>query len=353
MSLNILLTGAGAPGAHGILRCLKHGFENEVKIIGADIKTQVPTALLIDDFIKIPMPSTENFIPFMLDAVKSNKIDVIIPLVTKELEIFAENRALFEEIGCKISVCDIETLSIANNKRLLLEKLFESDVIVPNYIPVTTANNFEEACKNLGYPKKPICFKPSVANGSRGFRILNKDVDKFDLLFNEKPNSTFASYDEIIDTLKSRDNFPELLVMEYLPGDEYSVDLLANNGEVEVIVCRKRVAMNGGISTSCDISNNQDIVDYCKQIIKALSLDGNIGIQVRKDSNGIFKILEINPRLQGTVVGCVGVGVNFPYLGIQKLLGRKYLPVNQTDNVQMIRHWQEVYFDEKGHAFTF
>ena len=36
----------------------------------------------------------------------------------------------------------------------------------------------EAAARELGYPERPVCFKPVFSSGSRGFRILDPTVDR-------------------------------------------------------------------------------------------------------------------------------------------------------------------------------
>ena len=72
----------------------------------------------------------------------------------------------------------------------------------------------------------------------RGFRILRDDINHLDLLMNYKPNDVFATLNEMSHTLKDVKTFPELLVMEYVPGKEYSVDVLANNGLAPIVIPR-------------------------------------------------------------------------------------------------------------------
>lgn len=351
--LTILMTGAGAPGAPGILRCYRNNGERKIRVIGADIKQRVPTICGLDAFYQIPRPTAENFCESILQIARKENIDVIQPLVTKELEVFSSSRMLFEEAGVKVCCADFKELAVANNKRKLLEFMRSRQMKVPEFFVVKSALEFEEACEKLGYPQKPVCFKPSVGNGSRGFRILDctKAVEK--ILFEEKPTSVYSSMEQILPVLKKHRGLPELLVMEYLPGDEYSVDILADHGESVVVVPRKRLQMNGGISTDCIVQENGEITNYCIQIIKALNLHGNIGIQVRADKDGVFKILEINPRLQGSVVACAAAGVNLPYLAVKKVLGEPIGKVHIRWGTEMLRCWNEVYYDDSGHAFTY
>lgn len=349
--LNILMTGAGAPGAPGIIKCLKKNGERSIRIVGVDVKDRVPTINMLDAFYSIPSATDSCFVDKVLEICEKEKIEVIQPLVTRELEVFANNIDLFNQRNIKICVSPIQNLKIANDKGLLLLQMKEAGLIVPDFYIVNTIKEFEDAVEKLNYPKSAICFKPTKSNGSRGFRIVDPNINRGDLLFKEKPNSTYICFDDAIEILSSYP-FPELLVMEYMPGDEYSIDVLADFGKALVTIPRKRIALNGGISTNCIIENNQEIIDYCERIVSLLSLDGNIGIQVRKGIDGKFKILEINPRVQGTIVACFAAGANMPYLAIKKKLGEKIPNLKIKWGVQMIRHWEETYFDSDGHAYS-
>src|SRR6185503_17054683 len=103
-------------------------------------------------------------------------------------------------------------------------------IAVPEFRIVETVEQFKTAVEELGYPSRQICFKPSVSNGSRGFRIVSEQMNELDLLFNHKPTTTYTRLDDAVRVLSSG-IFPELLISEFLPGEEYSVDCLANQGE--------------------------------------------------------------------------------------------------------------------------
>ena len=84
-----------------------------------------------------------------------------------------------------------------------------------------------------------------------------------------------------------------------------------------------------------------------------MDLHGNIGIQVKLDIHNTPQILEINPRLQGSIINCVAAGVNLPYLGVKLHLGEEILLPAPIWGIQMVRRWEETYFDENGHAFAY
>ena len=86
----------------------------------------------------------------------------------------------------------------------------------------------EAAARELGYPDRPVCFKPVFSSGSRGFRILDPTVDRADQLLRERPGSVSMRLEEAVEILASVDDQTDLLVMELATGPERTIDGIAN-----------------------------------------------------------------------------------------------------------------------------
>ena len=337
------MTGGGAPGAAGIIRCLKENKSFHITL--ADANPDAVGRFLCDDFETIPIASDASFITDVLALCLKKEIKIILPLVTKELIPFSKHSKEFEEKGINVLVSPSHALEIANNKSRLYEFLEWRGIPVPAFRVVESVDQFKTAVEELGYPLKPVCFKPSVSNGSRGFRIVSEQMNELDLLFNYKPTSTYLSLPDSIRILSSG-FFPELLISEYLPGEEYSVDCIAKHGQPVLIVPRLRKRMINGISVEGEFVKDETIISYCIQIITALSLHGNIGIQVKRSATSQFLILEINPRVQGTISAALGAGVNLPELAVKQELN---LPISSKElevkwNTKFSRYWNEVFY---------
>ena len=286
------MTGAGAPGGPGVLRCLEKCKNYEV--VTADANEISSGKYLSKNFIKIPMATDKNFIEKILDLCINLNIKVIFPLVTKELFLFSKNLELFSNQGIKI--------------------------IVSKY-----------------------CMKPSISNGSRGVRLVKKEINELNLLFNHKPNNIYTTHNDLKRILKN-DNFPELLISEILPGDEYTIDVLVCNEKPIIVLPRIRTKTNSGISVAGKFKKNIKIIEYSKQVINSMRFNGPIGIQVKEDDNGEFKILEINPRIQGTSVAALGCGINLPVLAVKNVLDEEITIPEIKWDTSFIRYYNEVYF---------
>jgi len=349
--IHVMVTAAGAPGAPGIIKSLRLNGEREIRIVGTDINPQSAGLFMVDKSYIVPRGKDKDFIPRMLEIAAIEKIDTIQPLATDELPSFAENIERFEAIGTKVLVSKPKFLERANNKGKLYSFLESKGIPAPKSVMVSQLAEFKDAVYKLGYPNIPVCVKPQVSKGGRGFRIIKKEIDKLNILLNSKPDSTLVTLEDMLSILKDAKPFPQLVVMEYLPGDEYSVDLLAKNGEPLIVVPRKRGTIKLGISFAGKIEENNEVMEMAKAISKVLKLDYNVNMQLKYAADGVPKIIEINPRVSGTIVLCTGGGVNMPYLGVKLALGEATPEITPNYDTEMIRYWQEVFIDPEGHTF--
>lgn len=344
----ILLTGCGSPGANGVINCLKKNGERKINIIGVDMNEDAYGKALVDKFYKVPSANSEEFIPKILDLCLKEKVTIIIPAVTKELEQFSKNKEIFEKNNIKISVMDLDILSIVNNKGKLLNKLQEIGIKTAKYELAKNIQEVEKSIKSLGYPDNSVFIKPTFGNGSRGTRLLDNSLSKYELFFSQKPNSYLIEYEELLEILSEKKEIPEMMIMEYLPGTEYSVDILAENGEVLAIACRKSLKILSSIQMDSIIEKNEKLEEICKEIVRKLKLSGVFSFDVKENEKGESFILEMNPRLPAGIVLTAIAGYNMPYLEIKRLLGEKIEVGNLKYGTKMIRHWEEKFFDEEN-----
>ena len=142
-----------------------------------------------------------------------------------------------------------------------------------------------------------------------------------------------------MDSLKSTlgNNFPELIVTEFLPGDEYSVDVLRNSNRI-IVIPRERNKVRSGITFHGTVIENEKIIEYCTLIAEKLDLKNCFGFQFKIDKNGIPKILESNPRIQGTMILSTLAGANIIYASIKDALCENYDEFNIKWGTKFIRY---------------
>lgn len=340
--INVLITAAGNVFMPGTTACLKKNGERNIHLVGADLNKDDTILQMCDAVYQVPRGNDPSYVDALLEICKKEKIDVLLPIMSVELNTLAENRERFTAIGTKVSVSDAEALYVANNKYRLFDYMKDNSIPCAHYFAVHNSKELQDAAAKLGYPDNRVCVKATEGSGSRGFRILDEYQPRFDAFMNDKPSSGIIRMQELLSIIGEADVFPELIVMEYLPGAEYSVDLLADKGKSLVTCCRKSLRMENSIMLEAEIVENKAVIDLCEQTTKLLRLDGNIGFDVRERADGTPVIMECNPRITAGVPFFAIAGVNLPYLCIKKLLGEE-MPVAIPKFGKIIRRrWLEM-----------
>ena len=343
--IKVLMTGAGAPGGPGIIQALKK--DNNINLHIADANPNSSGRYMSNDcpFYKLPKASDSNFIGFLLDLCVEIGINVIFPLVTKELFELSTHKQKFLEKGIKVIVSDKDALFLTNNKCSLYKHLKDNKIEIPEFYIVNNKTELAEAVIKLNYGQVPVIIKPCIGNGSRGIRVLDGTVDRFDLLFNEKPNSIFSTLDEVLTSIGDK-KIPRIVVSEYLPGVELTIDTIVNNGALLDCLIRTRTSIINGISTAGSFIDNKEIYEYVDKIVSSIpGLEGPIGFQVKKSAKGKYLLLESNPRIQGTSVAALGLGVNLPLRAVNQALGVTLERLPRHSGISFTRYYQEAFYD--------
>lgn len=336
------MTGAGAPGGPGILQCLRR--DHRINLLVGDADSNASGRYLHDQFVLLPRASDPNFISIFREICLKYKIDLIYPLVTRELFELSRNLDHLENIGTKVVVSNYLSLSIANDKIALYEHLSKYNIQLPEFRVAYTFEDLKKHALDLGYPDTPVVIKPGISNGSRGIRILDTKKNRYQLLFDEKPNSLYSSLEEIEVAVGGR-SIPPMLISEFLPGEELTVDSIIVKGKVKLILIRTRDKMNGGISTAGRFIINDMVHQSCENILKTLELSGPIGLQFKMSKNGEYKLLEINPRIQGTSVAAMGLGINLPVLSLSEFTGWDDPIPTKRNGIGFSRFYSEAYYE--------
>src|SRR5687768_15149401 len=98
--MHMLITGAGAPGAPGIIRCLEEA--SWISLTAGDADDQATGRYLAPDFVQLPLGSDLLFADTVLQICLKRGISIVLPLVTKELLPLAQKKDVFARQGVRI-----------------------------------------------------------------------------------------------------------------------------------------------------------------------------------------------------------------------------------------------------------
>jgi biotin carboxylase len=261
-----------------------------------------------------PDISGDEYIEYCLDFCQKHSIDIFIP--RKENVLISKKLPLFEEIGVKVLVCpDSSLMEMMNNKAVAYQSL--GDIFtIPDYYVVNHINTFKEAYEKLRSKGHTVCFKPVIGEGAQGFRVINEQMESINQLLYEGVGSKISFY-YACEILSQEETFPDLMVLEFLEGTEYSIDCLASSKEFYAAIPRRKG--NGRVR---EIVEHKELIHLANRFHQRFKLPYVFNIQV-KYNHGVPKLLEINPRMSGGIHFSCLSGINFPYLAIKLLLEEK------------------------------
>ena len=332
--INVLLTAIGCPGGPSIIDSLRE--DPSIRITGTDMRKNVPGKFLVDAFYVVPPGKSESYITEMLSIVEKEKIDVILPLATFELNSLSENSSLFGEYGCKICISNKEALDISNNKFKLYNK-FKKEKFTPEHFIPNSLDDLKNKMCLLGFPDKRVVIKPFVSHGSIGLRIIDNEIDLYDQYINYKPSSISIPAEMLDFIFKERD-INDILLSEYLPGKEMGVDLLLDPKSNKVI---KGIVRDNGDVLFSEVSNGfiveeKKLLSMATEIAEEIGLSYVVNFDFKYDYNGEPKLLEINPRMPATSYLATASGLNLPLLSI-------YLAMNINFDLKPLKRDLRIY----------
>ena len=311
-AITVLVTASGAPGTAALLRALRMNGERSVRLVGTDMSPQAVGRHFCERFYVVPRGSDPAFADTLLEVAAGERVDAILPQSSFDLLGLAEARERFAEAGIAVLVSPPDAIRRANDKAEAYALLQRIGVRAPSWRRVTGGRELRDAAQELGYPDRPVCFKPVFSSGSRGFRVLDPTVDRAKQLLEGRPGSVAMRLTEALEVLPETGG-PELLVMELAEGKERTIDGIARDGRIVVGHPKTREAMRAGLAMYFETQQDPDLTEIARRIVAELGIDHFFNIQLVGDH-----VIEINPRISTIVYQ---EDLNIPYLGVKHALG--------------------------------
>ena len=345
--LTIFITAAGAPQSPTLIRQLKGNGEREVRIFGVDMDGEACGRFLCDGFQQIPQAGGEGYRDSLLECLERVRPDALLNVSGNDVWHVMSMRNEIEALGVTLVGSDADLIELADNKFRLYGAVAEIGAeLAPQYVSPETLNDFIACAHDMGYPERDLCFKPHVSKGSRGFRILSQNVDRRDQLLNQKPTARYMTLEEFSGIFRDAADFPELLLMEVMQGEECDVMTIGYQGEALLTTVKSRESHRWGVIDKGELIERPELVQKTAAIIAKIPLSYNLSIQFIGG-----KLIEINPR---TSTFIYDRDFNEPWLAIKLALGlispdavRAYqakIPYGR----RMVRHMDQIFFTADG-----
>ena len=304
----VIVPGAAGPAGINTIKSLKMA-RFEGKIIATD-SSQLSAGFFMAS-LHVVMPKVVDEVNYMIklkEVITTHNIEVLMPSSGYDIQLYSKYRRQIEELGAKPVVSDMEAIEICYDKIMTFQQLngkFD--------LPFTTTN----ADKIREFP---VIAKPRREKGG------------YDMMTLENEN----------DLRYATSKFSNMIFQEYLPGTEYTIDVLSDlNKKPLVAVPRIRLETKGGISTQGKVIHDAQIEQTCMEVADSIGIRGPCCIQMKGSKDGTLKLVEINPRMGGGTIFAALAGVNFPALILDMVKQREIVKPSFSE-VTIIRYFEEI-----------
>src|SRR5215208_4412072 len=293
-AFNVLIPGAGGPAGINTIKSLRLSLFKG-NIVSTDSNSLSAGFFLSDFYYIIPPYDDKFFIRKLLKIIKEQNIKILMPSSGFDIYGYSTNYDIIVETGAIPIVSRRKVLEICRDKLLSYKFL---------------SNKF------------PLIAKPRFGKGSNN---IIKIEDKLDLEY-------------------VLSKFKNMIFQEYLPGTEYTVDVLSDLTEKPIMaIPRIRIDTKAGISVKGKIKRDLMIENLCKKTAETLGIKGPCCIQLKESENGELKIIEINPRFGGGTFFTTLAGANFPAMLLEMASNNSNnLIIPKVSEITVLRYFEEI-----------
>lgn len=235
--------------------------------------------------------------------------DLVIPMNDDVAILLSQHKEELESLTT-IAVEDWTVFQMASDKLKTMQVCMENKLPCP-----LSFNDKQDYLANKNEVQFPIVVKPRTGCAAVGFHVSQDERDLIDY------------YD------KAERKYGKMLIQEYIPQDglQYKCELyMDRTGQLKGACVFAKVRwypINGGSSTLNETVDRPDIISTCRTLLEKIGWKGYADIDLIEDTrDGKVKVMEINPRITGSVKICFEAGVNFSKLIVDDYLQKDVIP---------------------------
>lgn len=234
----------------------------------------------------LPDVGADDFVPRLNEVIERHAIDFVLPAHDSVVLKLAQHQ---QSLRAPAVTSVARTCEICRSKAETY-RVFASIIATPHVYAAGEPMEF------------PVFLKPDVGQGSKG---TYKALDPQEVEFHCR-----------------RD--PTLLRLEYLPGAEYTIDCFTDrHGKLRFAGGRVRQRIQGGISVNAVEVRDDRFQQLAAAINATLAFRGAWFFQVKARADGELVLMEIAPRIAGTMALFRVDGVNLPQLSLFDRMDRE------------------------------
>ncbi|MCP5097710.1 MAG: ATP-grasp domain-containing protein [Chloroflexi bacterium] len=264
-------------------------------------------------------------------AIKQTGCDIVLPIAEPAVRFIATHKFQLSKLTQIPPIPLVNMFDTTVDKGLLMAFLTKHQIPCPQTAFYTNDNTFKQQLSKLTFP---VLIKPIRGSDGKGIQF-------------------FQSEDSLLEHLGQKETFVnQYIVQDFVDGYDIDCNVLCQDGKILAHTIQKgfifrarRFAPPAGIQFVRD----EQIFDVVSRWAAATQWSGVAHLDLRYDKHDRqTKIIEVNARYWGSLLGSLVAGVNFPYLACLAGLGIPFAKPNYelknfvSGNAAIKRGWQQL-----------
>ena len=330
--IKIAVTGLNAidnpgPGV-AVIRGLLEAKSFDATIIGLAYESLEPGIYMhdiVDRTYQIPYPAsgTDLLLERLEYIHEKESLDVIIPNFDAELFSFIKLEPKLKKMGINMFMPTLDQFE--ERLKVNLPSFGEKyNIHVPKSESIYSVSDFSKYKDDFDWP--------IVVKGKHYDAKIAYNQEQLQSHFNK---------------ISAKWGLP-IIIQEFAHGTEYNVTGVGdgNGNTISAVPMRKQYITEIGKAWGGIAITDSKLLDLTHHFIEETNWRGAFELELMKNKNGEFYLLEINPRIPAWVYLAVGVGQNIPELIVNLALGNNVEPITTFKAGKMfIRYSWEMIVD--------
>ncbi len=315
--LVVAVTGLNAIDSPGpgvaVIRALRDGFPQNIRIIGLSYETLEPGIYLhdvVDKTYQIPYPAAgvEALISRLKYIHEKENIAVIIPNFDAELYNFIKLAPSLRTLGIETYLPTLEQFD-ARDKINLYNFGKKYDLLVPKDKVIYQVNELHACAEELGYP----------------LVVKGKFYDAIIAYTLEQAQKAFYK-------LSAKWGFP-IIVQQFITGTEINIAVLGDGkgNAVSVVPMRKLYITDKGKAWAGITLEDDTLIELARTFVKSTNWKGGCELEIMRTADGKPFIMEVNPRFPAWIYLTAAAGQNQPAALVKMALGENIEPYSEYE----------------------
>ncbi|MGR3993052.1 ATP-grasp domain-containing protein [Pseudomonas sp. 1121_17] len=272
----VMVTGVGAIMGYGLLKSLRAA-DPAVRLVGTDIYDDAVGRAWCDVFEQAPLTADASYGHWLQQVVLRYQVDLLIPGIEQDVHWLCDHRALLAKTSTQVALNTQALIDLSRDKWAMDQALLALDERCR--IPSLIAGDFHSLKQALGLP---FLLKPRKGYASKGLVWVHQEQD-------------FTPYAPLVG---------EVMMAQPIIGtaaQEYTVAVFGDGlGNAGASIAFQRSLASDGSTAKAWVYQADSLDGTVARLCRAFKPVGPTNLQFRRDDQGGWRLLEINPRISST-----------------------------------------------------